>query len=167
LLAQGEFALAKKHLEIALELSGQPSVWGATATEHDLYTLLADAAARQRNLDDLLAFAPQAEALAARFGHALNGAIAARARGVAHRLQGEYEQAEARLKSALSAFSEQGTHWQRGRTLFELGEVEAARANPAAAQAHYLEAMAAFEAVRAGPDVARARIALQQLTETH
>jgi hypothetical protein len=149
LLAQGEFALAKKHLEMALALSGQPSLWGATATEHDLYALLADSAARQRDLDDLLVFAPQAEALAARFGHALNGAIAARAWGVAHRLQGEYEQAEARLKSALNVFVELETRWQQGRTLDELGELEAARANAAGAQAYFSQALRAFEALGA------------------
>ena len=61
---------------------------------------LTDAASRQGDEAAIRQYAPEAEALAERYGHVLYRAIAHRAWGVAHRLAGEYPEAQARLNQA-------------------------------------------------------------------
>jgi hypothetical protein len=156
-MAEGEFALVRQHLEIALSKSA------AWVGEHDLYAMLADAAAQQRDEAALRQYAPLAEEAAARYGHTLYQAIAHRAWGVAHRLAGRsaYAEAEARLNQALELFRGLDTRWQIGRTLFELGELARARDDSAGAREHFTLALAAFEEMKAAPDAARARAALE------
>jgi tetratricopeptide (TPR) repeat protein len=86
-----------------------------------------------------------------------------RAWGVAHRLAGEYAESEARLNQALELFSGLGTRWQMGRTLFELGELAAARQQPSNARDYFARALVDFDAMRAAPDSARTRAALEAL----
>jgi hypothetical protein len=82
---------------------------------------------------------------------------------VAHRLAGEYPEAEAHLNQALDLFNDLNTRWQIGRTLFELGELATAQKDIAAAREYIAGARAAFEEMRAAPDVARTQAALERL----
>lgn len=156
-MAEGEFALVRQHLEIALSKSA------AWVGEHDLYAMLADAAAQQRDEAALRQYAPLAEDAAARYDHKLYQAIAHRAWGVAHQLAGRsaYAEAETRLQQALALFRGLNARWQIGRTLFELGELAAARDEAAAAREHLSLALAAFEEMKAAPDAARTRARLE------
>src|SRR5512141_2974325 len=110
-------------MEVSLHSS---SAWIA---DHDIYATLVDMAVLQRDEPGIRQYAPQAEELAARYGHTLYQAIAHRAWGVAHRLAGEYPDAERRLKQAFDFFSELNTRWQIGRTLYAFGELAAAQMN--------------------------------------
>lgn len=125
--------------------------------------MLADVAAQQRDLAALRKYAPLAEETATRYGNILYQAIAHRAWGVAHRLAGEYAEATARLNQALELFQGLNTRWQIGRTLSELGELAVACAEAAAARDYFSRALAAFEAMKAAPDAARVRAALEAL----
>ena len=107
--------------------------------------------------------APQAEQLARRYGHTLYLAIAHRAWGVAHRLAGEYPEAEARLNQALDLFNSLNTRWQIGRTLFELGELDIVRSDKTKAREDFERALVEFEKMKAVPDAERARAALVEL----
>jgi hypothetical protein len=164
-MAEGEFALVRQHLEQALPKRAIPLGHGAPAGDHDLYAMLADVSALQRDEAALRKYAPLAEEAAARCGHPLYLAIAHRAWGVAHRLAGRsaYTESEARLRNALDLFSALETRWQIGRTLFELGELAAARKDAGGARDYFSRALAAFEALRAAPDAARTRRALASL----
>lgn len=116
----------------------------------------------QRDEAGIRQYAPQAEELAMRYGHTLYQAVAHRAWGVAHRLAGEHAEAKARLHQALDLFNSLNTRWQMGRTLFELGEL-AAQTDTTKAREYFIHAVAAFEAMRAAPDAARTRAALDKL----
>lgn len=164
LLAESEFALVKQYMKLAIDKS--PNVAGAPSGDHDLYSVLVDAAVQERDEAALRQYAPLAEAAATRIDHKLYLAIAHRAWGVAHRLANEYAQAERRLKLALSAFAELGARWQSGVTLFELGELARVQAQQAAARDYFSRALAAFEQMRAAPDIARTRAALDQALPT-
>lgn len=155
LAAEGEFALARQHLV------APGAVSHAWFGQHHFHAVLADVAARQRDSAALRQYAAVAEASAARHGHALYQAIAHRAWGVLHRLEGDHAKAEARLRLALELFLAVGTRWQIGRTYMELGEV--ARADRRLARSHFEQALALFEAMGAIPDAERARQALADL----
>ena len=157
LLAAGEFARVIPIIEQALRT---PSEW---IGDHIFYADLADAAARQRAAPALRQYAPLAEASARRIGHRLYQAVAHRAWGVAHRLAGEYAQAADRLNQALRLFQELETHWQLGRTWYELGELAVAQNERPKARDYFQRALTDFAALRAAPDVDRARAALDAL----
>src|SRR5437867_965541 len=150
-------------MEAAVQLPGQPVRRGSMPHEHDVYGLLADAAARHHDAAALRQYAPLAEQLAARDSHPLYLAIAQRARGVAARLAGEGEQAKAQLQQALGVFQQMGTRWQMGRTWFELGELALATSEPGTARDYFNQALTTFEALQAVPDAARARARLDSL----
>jgi len=156
-LAEGEFALATQALELALTSQAE---W---IGDHDLYAMLADAAALQRDEMALRRYAPLLEELALRYGHLLYQAIAHRAWGVAHRLADETVAAEKRLQQALDIFRSLGTRWQLGRTHFEWGELAAAQGDVVAAHDHFTQAQNAFAAMQAAPDLARTHKALASL----
>ena len=162
LAAKGEFALVQQHLEFGL---GRPDMHTnlTPAGTHDFYAMLADVAAQQHDLAALRQYAPQAEALAARYGHSLYLAIAHRAWGVAHRLDGSLGEAESRLQQALALFEGLGTRWQIGRTWYELGEVAQASGRTAQAREHFTRALESFETMQAAPDAERTRAALADL----
>jgi tetratricopeptide (TPR) repeat protein len=159
LLAEGEFALVIQHLESALRTPHPDH------GDHDLYAALADTAAQQRDREALLRYAPKAEGLAARYGHKQYQAIADRAWGVAHRLEGDYPRAEARLRHALESFTELGTRWQMARTLAELGELATAHGLLAEAADYYSRALDIFETMGARPDASRVRAMLSEFDQ--
>lgn len=163
-MAEGEFALVREYVETSIEQWAMPLKWGTNPHDHDLYILLADTAARQRDLAAIRQYAPLAEELAVRDDHKLYRAMAHRAVAVAHRLAGEYADAETRLNQALDLFQPLGTRWQIGRTLFEWGELEDARGNHAGARDYFSRALAEFDAMRAAPDAANVRARVQSLS---
>ena len=75
-MAEGEFALVREHLEAALN---KPSQGWAPVGDHELYSLLADAAVQQRDEAALRQYAAPAEETARRYDHRLYQAIAHRA----------------------------------------------------------------------------------------
>ena len=162
LLAEGEFALLRQHLEAALKknviLDFVPS------GDHDLYAQLVDGAAQQRDQAALRKYAPLAEETATRIGHRLYMAIAHRAWGVAHTLAGSYAQAETRFQQALEIFMDYPAPWQIGRTLFEMGELARAQGNTEKGRDYFSRALGAFEELHAAPYVARTRAALENLS---
>ena len=151
----------KKHLEASLQLD--ESMGAETGSGHRYYVLLADAAARQRDLEGLRKYAPLAEESATHIDHKLNIAIAKRAWGVAHTLVGEYSQAEECFKIALEIFSSYPAAWQIGRTLFEMGELTRLRKEKKKARDYYYRALGVFEELHAAPYAALARAALENL----
>jgi hypothetical protein len=80
---------------------------------------------------------------------------------VAHRLAGDYPEAETRLVKALELFEELGTRWQIGRTCEELAALAAARSDSDRAQVQLTRALSAYRAMDARPDVERTRRALE------
>ena len=160
-MAEGEFALVRNHLGVA----GSKPVTARGLLFHDteLYSMYLDLAVLQRDEATLRQYAPLAEETAARDGHILHQASAHRARGVLHRLQGEYVAAEAQLNQALELFQGLDTRWQIGRTLYELAEVALGRADPAGARDYFSRALAEYEEIGAVPDIARTRAALESL----
>lgn len=160
-MAEGEFALVREYVETSIEQWAMPLKWGTNPHEHDLYSLLAEAASRQRDLGAIRHYAPLADELARRDDHKLYRAIAHRALAVGHGLAGEYDAAETQLTQALELLQPLGTRWQIGRTLFEWGELEQARRNSARARDHYSRALIEFEALGAAPDAAVTRRQLQ------
>ena len=159
-MGEGEFALVRRELDTAFGLSQDFEYVG----DHDVHTALVDVASLQRDEAAIRAYAPPAEALAIRYDHKLYQGIISRAWGVAHRLAGEFDLAGARFSQALSLFTGLGARWQLGRTHFELGELAVARGDTAEARACFNRASADFEAMRAAPDLERARAALERLT---
>ena len=124
--------------------------------------ILTDTAVELRDAEALRKYAPQLERIAERDNHRLYLAIAQRALGVGHRLAGEHAAAETRLGEALALFTQLGTRWQIGRTLFELGELHLAHA-PAKAREYYSQSLGAFEEIQAVPNIGRTRAALDSL----
>jgi tetratricopeptide (TPR) repeat protein len=129
--------------------------------DHDLYAVLAETASRERNAEDLAQYAPLAEEAANLIGHRLHLAIAHRAWGVAHTLKGEYAQARHRLASALEIFESYPAPWQIARTLHELGEVKRLEGDAKGANDDFSRAIDLFEGLRAAPDIARTRAAME------
>jgi len=157
MMAAGEFAPARQNLEIALKTSSE---W---IGDHDLYAMLVDLAVRQRDESDIRKYAAQTAALATGYGHELYQAVAYRAWGVAHRLDGDNAAAKASLNRALEIFSQLKTRWQMGRTLLELGELAVTQTSTAEARDFFIRAIELFEAMQASPDVLRTRAALEAL----
>jgi tetratricopeptide (TPR) repeat protein len=160
-LAEGEFALMQQHLEAALKLSS--TAGAAPAGNHDVYAMLVDGAAQQRETVGLQKYAALAEQTARGIDHKLHLAIAQRAWGVAHTLAGDYPRAEACFQQALDIFSEYPAPWQIGRTLFEMGELARLQKKTEQARDYYSGALSAFEELQAVPYAVRARAALEQL----
>lgn len=158
--AEGEFALVREHLETAL---GQPSIGWIAFGDHEVLNLLIDLVAQQHDETALRKYIPLAEETAGRYDHKLFLAIAHRARGVLHHLTGEYVEAESKLNQALEMFSDMNTRHQIGRTLFELGELSAAKTDPSKARDYFMNALRAFETLGASPDVARTHEKLSPL----
>lgn len=163
-MAEGEFTLVRQHLQEAL---AQPSFEFSYSTPNadiDLYVMMVDVAAQQRDLPALQKYAPLAEELAWRNNHPLYQAIVHRALGIARRLTGEYAEAETRLEQALALFRSLDARWQIGRTLAELGELALARADSPAGRHFFSQALTAFEELGAAPDATRTRLTLETLS---
>lgn len=160
-MAAGEFAQLRDYLKAA---ANTPiTARGLLFHDTEMYSMHLDSAVQQRDLAALRQYAPLAEETAARDGHVLNQAVAHRAWGVLHRLQGDYAAAEDRLHQALELFEGLETRWQIGRTLYELGELAQARTDPSGAGDYFSRAMAMFEVMKAVPDLARTEAALASL----
>jgi len=157
LIGEGEFALVKQHLDQAIHASAS---W---VSDHDVLAMLTDVAVLELDQAAIRQYAPQAEELALRYDHKLYQAITHRAWGVAHRLAGEYPQAESRLSTALAIFRRLNTRWQIGRTLFEQGELARSKNEISAAHQAFSLALSAFEEMKAAPDITRTRAALDAL----
>ncbi len=153
----------QQRVALALANVGLPLKYGSIAHEHDLYALLADAAAQQYDQNALTEYAPLAEKFAARDDHALYQGVVQRAWGVLDFLRGDYAHAETRLQDALARFTALDTRWQMGRAFFELGNVAAAQGNRDGARDYFTRALVEFEALRAQPDVARTRARMNGL----
>jgi tetratricopeptide (TPR) repeat protein len=162
LKAQGEFALVKQNLEHALGKAGQPVNFGTMAHDHEVYMILTDTAVELHDADAIRKYAPELERVAARDGHRLYLAIAQRARGAAHLLSGEHAAAENDFKEALGLFMKLGARWQIGRTLYELGELYLAQSKEKARE-YFSQALGAFEAIQAAPDMERTHATLDSL----
>ncbi len=156
-MAEGEFALVRQHLEIALHKSA------AWVGEHDLYAMLVDAAAQQRDEAGLRQYTALAEEAAVRYDHKLYKAITYRARGVAHRLGGQPVEAALQLQTALDLFEQLDARWQMGRTLYELGELALSQNQREAARDYFSRALSRFDAMQAAPDAARTRAMLGKI----
>jgi len=158
-MAEGEFADVRNHLEEALNHSAE---W---VGDHDLYAMLAEAAVGEENLEVLKKYVPLAEETAVRYGHNLYQAIANRSWGVAHRLAGEFSQAEDRLNRALVSFQNMETRWQVGRTLVELGLLNYARGELALAGDFFRKALVEFASLAASRDTQRVQALLEGFDE--
>jgi tetratricopeptide (TPR) repeat protein len=152
-------------MEQSLETPGQPIKNGSMAHEHSVYMMLADSAAQAGDESVLRKYAPLLEELALRDQHRPYLAVAHRAWGVAHRLAGEYAEAEMRLNKALEMFEALQARWQIGRTLAELAALAQAGIDPDRARAYLTQALSYFEAIGATPDVERIRRALETVSK--
>lgn len=113
--------------------------------------MLADTAALQRDLVALQQYTPRAEETAGRFQHRLYQAIAVRAQGVTRHLSGEFDEARAVLRQALSIFRSFNARWQMARTLLELGRVAQQQGDIPEATAVLSEALVLARALHANP----------------
>jgi tetratricopeptide (TPR) repeat protein len=133
------------------------------AHKHIVYMMLVDTAVRVGDEAAIREYAPLLEELAVRDDHRPYLAIAHRAWGVAHHLAGETSAAEERLKQALELFEELQSHWQIGRTLYDLGELALARSEKEAAKDYFSRALISFEQMNANPDISRTASMLETI----
>ena len=84
---------------------------------------------------------------------------------MAHRLAGEFSQAEDRLNRALVSFQNIGTRWQVGRTLVELGQLNHARGELSLAGDFFRKALVEFASLAASRDTKRVHALLERLDE--
>lgn len=143
-------------------LAGQPVKRGTMAHDHDVYMALTDTAAQQYDAAGIELYVQLLEELAQRDNHKLYLAIALRARGVAQRLNANYDDAENFLLRALDMFDLLGTRWQSARTLTELGETERARQKVERARDYFARAEQEFAALGAEPDAERIHALLER-----
>ncbi|MFQ5942193.1 MAG: hypothetical protein ACE5JF_01440 [Anaerolineales bacterium] len=136
---------------------------GSMAADLDLHVMAVDAAARARDREHLNELVPISEEAAKRANHELYIAVARRARGIKHRIDGEIDQAADQLSGAADEFRALDTPWQIGRTLLELGEVERDRGHTDRAKEYLSEAIEAFVGLGAVPYEERARSALESI----
>jgi tetratricopeptide (TPR) repeat protein len=139
-MAQGEFGLVTEYLKKAIQKGRRSTL----VADSDLYAMLADAAVQQRDEAALREYAPLLEESAMLLEHNIYLATAHRAWGVLHRLEDQYELAEARLVQAIDLFRGLDTRWQLGRTLFEMGQLAANRSKTAEAKEHTTRALTLF-----------------------
>lgn len=145
--------------------AGQPVNFGTMAHDHEIYMTLVDTAVELRDAGALREYGPALEKLASRDDHRLYLAIAHRAVGVGHRLAGEHEAAEIRLRQALELFTRLEARWQIGRTLFELGELNQEQPQgETKAREYFAQALGSFEEIRAMPNAERTRSVLNSPT---
>ncbi len=151
----------RRHLEAALEHG--LATGAASGSDHEVYAMLVDAAAQERDLAALKVYAPLAEEAALRIDHKLDSGIAHRAWGVAYTLTGDSAAARNHLEQALELFSTYPLPWQMGRTRFEMGKLARQEAKIAEARDCYRLALEAFDRLGAAPYALRTRKALDGL----
>jgi len=133
------------------------------AHEHIVYMMLVDSAAIDRDQDSLERFTPILEELAIRDNHLPYLAVAHRAWGVLHRLTGDYHKADKRYKQSLEIFNTLEMHWQIGRTLTEIAELDLEAENLESATQNFKQAAKAFEDIGAKADLARIQAIVEKL----
>jgi hypothetical protein len=165
LAAEGEFALSRAHLEMALDktLMTRGDRITTPAGDHDLYAWLADFAAEQADADALARYVPPAARLAAAIGHRLYAGMAHRAQAVAWRLAGRPSDAAAEFSHALDLFAEIDAPWQVARTCMLRGALAEHQGDFAGAARDYERALATSGALGARPMAQRARAGLARL----
>lgn len=146
-------------------LAGQPVKRGTMAHDHDVYMALTDTAVQQYDAAAIELYTPLLQELAQRDNHKLYLAIALRARGVAQRLNANYDNADQFLLHALDLFDALGTRWQSARTLAELGKTERAQHMVERARDYFVRAVDEFDRLGATPDAARVRATLEEIAE--
>jgi hypothetical protein len=141
-MGRGEFALAKEHLITATETP--PNGWNPIG-DHEVYILLADIGALQRDKELLSAYALRSSRISLSLNHHLYHAIALRALAILDWLHHDLARAEVRLKESCQLFQRLETHWQLGRTLFDLGELSAIMGKQDEAEIYIDKAQSAFK----------------------
>jgi hypothetical protein len=157
-MAEGEFALVNEHLAAAMQKP--PMGWNPVG-DHELYVLLADVAAQERDEPMLTMYAPQAEAISVRLKHTLYQAIALRALGILDEIHGRIVRAQERLKESYGLFQQLEAHWQMGRTLFDLGRLSATAGRSREASEYFAQAANELESMGARAASERARIFME------
>jgi hypothetical protein len=138
----------------------KPPIGWNPVGNHEILVLMADTAAIQRDVEALTNTAERADAISRQLGHQLYHAISLRALGTLDWLKGNHAQGKAHLLEALQIFQTLQTHWQAGRTLYDLAELLAAQCMKQEAIAYYRQAILEFELMQAQPSVERASAAL-------
>jgi hypothetical protein len=151
-MGRGEFALAKEHLMAASE---KPSIGWNPIGDHEVYVLLADIGALHRDKELLSAYALRSNEISLALNHHLYHAIALRALAILDWLDHNFARAEERLKESRQLFQRLETHWQIGRTLFDLGELSAGMGKHDEANIYFAQAQSAFRimGVRSNMDI--------------
>ena len=152
-MGRGEFALAKEHLVAASE---KPPIGWNPMGVHEVYVLLADIGALQRDKELLTAYALRSDEISLSLNHHLYHAIALRALAILDWLDHDFARAEERLKESCQLFQRLETRWQIGRTLLDLCELSTSMGNQDEAKTYFTQAQSAFKTmgVLAGWDVA-------------
>jgi tetratricopeptide (TPR) repeat protein len=143
LIGLGRFEEARQDLSLATEDNTPPEGlnWIAVCK--------AELAAHTGEDSTFDFFTPSFEALLEHHGSRQHLYRGRRALGVAHASRGEYDRARERLNQAQDGFLALDTPWQQGRTLLELGKLERAAGDEAAAQVHFQNALSLFEGMKA------------------
>lgn len=140
-MGRGEFAPVKEHLQAASE---KPSVGWKPVGDHEVYVLLADIGAMHKDKELLSAYALRSDEISLSLNHHLYHAIALRALAILDWLDHDFARAEERLKESWRLFQRLETHWQIGRTLYDLGELSAVMGKHDEAETYFTQAQAAF-----------------------
>ena len=156
-MVEGEFALARKYLELALSrrVEINPNM--------KFYSLLVDTAVLQEDINILEEYAPQLLEMALNHKHKLFQAIAHRSLGVYNRLMGDYMQAQGHIEAGLEIFQNLDTKWQIGWTLFELGKLASVQKNTTSAREYFSQALESFQKMGAMPFIKTTQAHLNSL----
>jgi tetratricopeptide (TPR) repeat protein len=133
------------------------------AHEHIVYMMLVDSAAMNRDPNSLKRFTPILEELTNRDNHLPYLAVAHRARGILHRLEGEFELAEESFKESIKLFDGLGMRWQLGRTLAEMAELELTKENIDSAKEYFKGASSAYKEINARTDLNKIQDQLKEM----
>jgi tetratricopeptide (TPR) repeat protein len=136
---------------------------GGGYQDESLILMIVDSAVEQREIDALRKYLPDLENSSVWVEKDINRAVTQRASGVNLLLDGKYSEAEEKLNTALKTFEDFDTLWQKGRTYYELGQLEAVQEHNTAAKDFYQQAIACYEKLGAMPDIKKTKEALKQL----
>lgn len=148
-MGRGEFAQVKEHLKAASE---KPSVGWKPVGDHEVYVLLADIGAMHKDKELLSAYALRSDEISLSLKHHLYHAIALRALATLDWLDHDFARAEERLKESWQLFQRLETHWQIGRTLFDLGELSVDMGRTEDAERYFAQAQFAFSMMGVRPN---------------
>lgn len=168
-LAREDYSIAVQDYKAKLQNSEPLPAPDVLATLAELYVITGERPENQA------AMCSRALALAEESGARKSVATALRARGRMYLEQGNWKLAENDLREALGRCEVLDIPWERGKTLFFLGQLFKRRAAESAgvnrsmriadlgrARYHFEQALGFFEALKARPYIERVRQALQQ-----